>query len=326
MAKRTLGLTGTSLLLSPDASLRSLQSSNEIRSTGPRLRTSGIRSPLQSGGGSAVESRVNLYQRNEIYQKMIRALENMDRWHVRPGVIRVVYHLQLISNLSCCIAVIGIGVSEGIIACFCVVAQVTLTTLFILYRNKRLQCLPKPTDTQNAAFTFVYLVLGCAFTFALGILFMIAQNDVYTAIIACCDSEFAFTKNTCFGEYYSNGTLFSPSTCTEGTGWKREYLTNQNLSFVYAAFCVFQCLSHHWTTSEVVRDIKKGHIFRTLPNPGKVHPVKFLKWPKQDSRPVDKGGSDLEEGGSKKFMSAGGNGFKKANLELSSTLLQEEDD
>ncbi|KAJ3230312.1 hypothetical protein HDU81_004613 [Chytriomyces hyalinus] len=324
MAKRTLGLTGTSLLLSPDVSLRSLQSSSEVRSTGHRFRTSGIRSPLQSGGGSAVESRVNLYQRNEIYLKITRTLESMDRWHVRPGVIRVVYHLQLISNLSCCIAVIGIGVSEGIIACSCVVAQVTLTSLFILYRNKRLQCLPKPTDTQNAAFTFVYLVLGCAFTIALGILFMIAQNEVYTAIIACCDSEFAFTKNTCFGEYYSNGTLFSPSTCTDGTGWKREYLINQNLSFVYAAFCVFQCLSHHWTTSEVVRDIKKGNIFRTSPNPAKVHPVKFPKWPKQDSKPADKGGSDLEEGGSKKFMSP--NGFKKANLELSSTLLQEEDD
>ncbi|ORY28403.1 hypothetical protein BCR33DRAFT_725099, partial [Rhizoclosmatium globosum] len=141
--------------------------------------------------------------------------------------------------------------------------QLLESIIFILYRKGKLPHVAQATEVRNAWIVFGFLVAGFFNTLLVSLFFVLKQSNMYTYLTACCYSEFNIpTQNTCFGDSFTNGTVFMPGTCNQQTTWRTYYNQNWSLSIVYACFCGFQCASHHWNTSEVISFVKAGLIFR----------------------------------------------------------------
>ncbi|KAI8609124.1 hypothetical protein BC830DRAFT_870356 [Chytriomyces sp. MP71] len=308
--------SGLSSLFSPFQSLRSLQSSNNLRT---RARPSGKFSTNATAERSANESRVAVVARSKMYERFLNVMAVLNEWHMRANVTMTVYWVHLGWSIACAIASFVVA-GQSAMGAYVMCIQVMLSTSYLLHKQSFLPCLKALTNAQNGYLTSTYSGLTAALTLTSGFVFMSNQNQVYSTVIACCNTQFAFTKvATCYGEASTNGTIYFPSSCVDGTTWRTTFNRYAYASYCDAAFCVFQCIVMQWATSEIVAAIQSGHIFCEQEAP-RVHPKPKLRPSKTDA-----GLYDVSEERRPSLL-APVSPFKRSKLELSSTLLQEEQD
>ncbi|KAI9346225.1 hypothetical protein BDR26DRAFT_856070 [Obelidium mucronatum] len=229
---------------------------------GPRLRKV---APVASVGNS----RTNIFEQTKFRARMLEIVRKLDKWHMKPNVIFAVYCFQAVSSLISVIsAIVLVQLMEtstarqnGMPGTILMLLQFTESLVYSLYRSGRLKCFSKVTESQAAYIGFWYLMAGFFNTLIIALLFVLKQNNVYTIIYECCNGT-SITTSTCYGNVQANNITYEPATCTAGSSWLIEYKQNLYLSVIYACFCGYQALSHHWNTSEVVVSIKSGLIFR----------------------------------------------------------------